>query len=332
MKRKLKLIANFNFGILFALLLTSCLKGNDENLSPTNGTGTNNVVELGNTTVPTSYTTVYPLYENSATFENDTAGFPILINWAGSEDVAPTDITVTLAIDTAALNAYNSENSTDYIVLDSTLCSFSKTVTIAKGTRYTKIRAIVNDSSFDFSNDYALPITITSSTYGTISGNYGIALYSFAGRNLYDGAYTVTATSLMYDSLSSSLTGLYPFSAYLITDGANSVALYDNEYYGTYDHPIKSGSSSTSYYGSFSPVFTFDSDGNVTSVTNYYGDNAGSNKRSAKLNPSGVNKVTFNSDGSINYIEVSYIMTQSVTSSNLARTYFYEKFTYTGAR
>ena len=140
--------------------------------------------------------------------------------------------------------------------------------------------------------------------------------------------YTVTATAPMTDVTSNTLTGLYPMQKMsLITTGPNSVAMYDGEYFGeNYYHPILSNGTSTSAYGSYSPVFTMDADGKVISVVNYYGQPS-SNGRSGQLNPAGVNKFTVS--GNTKTLEVSYYMLQPGTT---IRTSFYEKWVFTSSR
>ena len=143
----------------------------------------------------------------------------------------------------------------------------------------------------------------------------------------------MSATAPMVDVTNATLTGWYPIEMQLITYTGNSIALYDGiNYVNDYGHPIRSLPSSYSYYGSFSPVFFFDATGKITSITNYFGQESGGNKRSAVLDPTGVNQATFNADGSIKSFEVSYIMTQSVSTPMAPRTYFKEKFTYVGPR
>ena len=188
---------------------------------------------------------------------------------------------------------------------------------------------ITNNSSFSLDENYALPLTIASVSSGTVSGNFGKAVYSFSARNPYDGVYSVEATAPMVDAVSAALTGLYPIEMQLITYTGNSVAMYDAEPYFSlgYYHPISSGGA-ISAYGSFSPVFFFDNTGKITSITNYYGQESGGNLRSAVLDPAGVNQATFNADGTVQSFEVSYIMTQSVASPMAPRTRFHEKFTY----
>lgn len=103
--------------------------------------------------------------------------------------------------------------------------------------------------------------------------------------NKYDGTYTLTGTMIDYSN--ANLTGKYPGNISLVTQDANSVAFYDNDAKDYY-HRILNGTSD-SYYGSFAPVFIFDSNNNVIRVENKYGQPS-SNGRSAELDPSGVNK------------------------------------------
>jgi hypothetical protein len=319
--------------LLFSALLvglSSCLKKDAMNIDP--DTGTKNVVEFANTgdNVSGSLST-YPRFTSDlgSVAAGKSVDFNVNVSYSG-EDVAPEDITVTLAVDTSALSVYNTENGSNYVAPPASIYTFPNTVVITKGTRQSQVKVTVtNNSNFDFSVNYGLPLKIASASTGTISSNFGKAIYSFSARNSYDGVYTMDATAPMVDNTSAGLTGYYPLHMHLVTFTGNSVALYDgNGYYSkNYYHPIMSGSS-VSAYGSFSPVFFFDSNGKITSCTNYYGQESGGNLRSCVLNPIGVNKATFNTDGTIKTIEVNYIMTQSVSSPYAPRTYFYEKFTY----
>jgi hypothetical protein len=261
-----------------------------------------------------------------------TVKFNVNVNYAGAE-TAPQDITVNLSLDPSLLTKFNTENGTNYVTPPTAIYTFPNTATIKKGERMATVEvSVTNNSSFDFGVNYALPIQIASATTGKISANFGKAVYSFSARNNYDGIYLMEATKPMVDVTSASLTGWYPIEMQLITYTGNSIALYDGiNYVSAYGHPIKSGTSG-SYYGSFSPVFFFDATGKITSVTNYYGQESSANKRSAILDPTGVNQATFNADGSIKSFEVSYIMTQSNVTPFAPRTYFHEKFTYVEPR
>jgi hypothetical protein len=321
------------FFLLAVVSLTSCLKKDPMNVDTSAGVA--NVVEFANTgnNVAGSLSK-YPRFAKDlgSMALGDTVSFNINVSYSGV-DVAPQDITVTLAVDTAALGTYNRDNSTSYVTPPTDLYKMPTSVVIKQGTHQTTIKAVITrTSSFDFGVNYALPLKIASASQGVISGNFGKALYSFAARNSYDGIYVMEATAPMVDLAAPTIVGWYPIDMQLITYTGNSIALYDGpNIVKDYGHPIKNGAAG-SYYGTFSPVFFFDATGKITSVTNYFGQNAGGNKRSAQLDPSGVNKATFNASGKIVSFEVAYIMTQSVSTPDAPRTYFHEKFTYKAYR
>jgi len=319
------------FIILTALSIgvSSCLK--DTSKPPLYGWDTPNVISFQDNGGPSgggagygSTTTPYPSYNYSFSLVNDTAGFNAIVIY-GPKGPAPEDITLNIAVDTAALNTFNNSNSTGYVAPDNTIYTFPSSIVIKKGQSQAYMHVIVTDAtpSFDFNASYALPLTITSASTGTISPNMGSEIIIFGVKNKYDGHYTVTGS--MVDYSNPGLTGAYPMDVDLVTFGANSVYMYDNAIPGT-GHSIKSGLN-TSYYGSFSPVFNFDpaGSGSILSVVNYFGQPA-SNGRSAEIDPSGANKI--NSDKSI---DVNYWMDQpSVITPH--RTSFTEHFTYVGPR
>lgn len=135
--------------------------------------------------------------------------------------------------------------------------------------------------------------------------------------NKYDGNYTMTGT--MVDYTSANLKGYYPANVALITQSANSVALWDIDFVKGYGHRILSGTAD-SYYGQFTPVFTFDANNNVVSVTNRDGQPS-ANGRSGELDPSGINKW----DPATKTLKVKYWMNQPGAAH---RTLFDETFTW----
>lgn len=313
---------------------TSCLK-ETEGVHDEDSAG--NIVEFANTgDNVASASSKYPRFsiDLGKMNEGDEVTFNLNVAYSGAA-AAPQDITVNLAVDQATLDLFNTQNGTDYEVPAAGIVEFPASVIIKKGTRKTTAEIkVTRTANFDFNINYALPLKITSATTGTISGNFGNAVYSFGARNQYDGVYKMEALSPMVDVTSASLTGRYPLDMELITYTGNSVYL-SNPSSAVYTvgpyHPILSGTTASAY-GSFSPVFFFDENGNVTEVSNYYGQESGGNKRSGVLDPSGVNKITFNADGSVASIDVKYIMTQSVSAPNTPRTYFHEKFTFLNNR
>ncbi|MCF0064995.1 DUF1735 domain-containing protein [Dyadobacter chenwenxiniae] len=324
MKYSIKIAGLFLFGVA----ITSCLK-DDMNLDPDTST---NVVEFKN---PSSFVSpsgsTYSLYTQAFDLaeEND---YAVTVSYSGAS-VAPEDIRVTLGLDTAAITQYNTEQETHFDLITPDLYTMPTEVTIPKGQRTATVNIKVRSSKFDFSKAYVLPISIVSASTGTVSGNFGTILLSLNAKNKYDGNYTVTATDPMVDKVNPLITGYYPINSDLHTTGANSVVMYSISYLdGLEGHPIKSknaetGAISDSYYGSFAPVFTMDATGKVISVTNFYGQPAG-NGRSARLDPTGVNKFTINADGS-KVLEVKYVMQQAGPTD---RTFFSEKWTFKAPR
>jgi len=305
----------------FALFLTSCLKEGTMNTDPTFAS---NVVELANTGDNVTTSGLAGFYSDlGSVAAGASKTFNVNVHYTGP-GVAPQDIVVTLAADQASLDAYNTKNGTTKVIPPTTVASFPTSVTIAKGTSQTTVKATITVSpDFNFNKAYGLPIKITTVSTGTISGNYAAAIYSFGVRNIYDGDYTGTGT--MVDYANGGLTGRYPMDAALVTSGASTVRLYDYATGGIY-HSILSGTS-TSYYGAFGVEFAIDPATNkVTSVVNVYGQPA-SNGRSAELDPSGINAW----DPVAKTLKVKYWMNQpSVIAGH--RTLFNETFTYVGVR
>ncbi len=167
---------------------------------------------------------------------------------------------------------------------------------------------------------YGIQLTAVNNKAYTISNlNTGFVILSI--RNMYDGHYTINGT--MVDAANPVLTGAYPIDCDLITQTANSVAMFDNNIGGFYHSILNNGG--LSYYGQFGVVFTFDANNNVVSVTNYY-PNA-TNGRTAEIDPSGINKF----DPSTNTLSVSYWMDQPAVITP-HRTHFVEVYTYDGPR
>ncbi|MNK40819.1 hypothetical protein D3C87_594720 [compost metagenome] len=302
--------------LVFAAGLTSCTK--QDGIYTENGSsGIIELADLPSRTSSTAYAVATKSFDAAASID-----FPVTINYTGVDGAAE-DVNMVLGFDDAAVATMSST----YTVLPTTLYTVpSYNVTIPKGSKTATFHLTLNTAAFDFTKTYALGIKIKSASSGTISSNYGTGVFLIVAKNKYDGVYTVTASSAMVDNTSSTLTGYYPMTQELRTTGATSVVEYDGYLYANnYYHPIKSGTS-TSAYGNFAPIFTMDADGNVTSVTNYYGQGTNSSVRAARLNPAGVNKFTVS--GNTKVLEVSYIMTQSGAD----RTFFYEKWTYTKAR
>jgi hypothetical protein len=317
----MKLVNNICVAALLAVSLSSCLKRD----SVFNAEDSPAVVEFSNTGTPTIDT--FPLFKSDvgALKEGDSATFNINIGYISATG-APNDIAVALSVNEADLTAFNNSAGTSYVLPPSDVCTLPAQAIVRKGSNEVQIKvAVKRTANFNYDASYAIPVKITSAGGAGISSTSGQAVYAFSARNSYDGAFTVTGT--FYDStLGAAATANYPKHINLITDGARGAGYYDADA-GSYRYTFFNNGGG-SYYGNFAPIFHFDDSGNVTSVTNYYGQGTNANVRSAQLNPTGVNKMTFDSGGKPSKLEVSYYMVQS----GKIRLTIQETFTYTGER
>jgi hypothetical protein len=304
---------------LTATGLTSCLKDGKVNL-PEGGSPP--VVEFSTnlfaspSSDPASPVAVYTKSYSLGAVAN----LEINIGYTGGSP-APQDITVTLDTAGNKTTPYNEFTGEHYTNVPANAFVLPSSVVIKKGENLAKLTIQIKPDLFDLTANYVLPLHIASTTLGQVSGNYGTILIAVGAKNKYDGVYTVTGT--LVDNAAPTITGLYPSKYQLITQSATKVAQYDAYTFGDFYHLINSAGA-TNVYGSFAPVFTFDDAGNITAVTNYYGQPA-ANGRSAKLDPTGVNKIT-GTQGTAGFsFQVKYQMLQPGTT---VRTQFDEKFTY----
>jgi|SRR5580658_2501021 hypothetical protein len=132
-----------------------------------------------------STTTPYPLYQFPLTSTNDTAGFAAIVVY-GPNGPAPEDITVNLAVDTAGLIAFNTAQglylagAIPFIAPDPSTYSFPASVTIPKGQTQGYARVTVNVNATPIAGaNYAIPLMITSASYGTVSANFNVEINYF---------------------------------------------------------------------------------------------------------------------------------------------------------
>lgn len=314
-------------------LFSSCLK--DDSLTLDTGKS-NNVTEFGNNgsplDLPKDGAPVRYGIDLGTLKDGQSSTFHILVGYAGSK-LAPENMTVTVDLDNSLLTTYNDVHSVDgadFEIPPMELfgANFPVTITIPKGKQFGELEVPfkLDASKWDFDADYALPLKITKTSVGIVSGNFGTALYSLNIRNIFDGQFKVTGTFV--DQTNGNFVAAYPKTINLMTLGASSNGYYDVGLNGgTFGYRFLNGSAGT-YYGSFAPVFNFDNDGNVISVVNYFGQPSG-NGRSAQLDPSGVNKMTFDAAGKPKELKVSYFMLQP---GSTVRSKFNETFTYIGPR
>ncbi|GAB3765999.1 DUF1735 domain-containing protein [Spirosoma pomorum] len=318
----MKIFKNIIGLFVLAATLSSCLK-DTLSLDPSTST---NVIEFKNpSSFVSPYGSKYALYSQSFNLaaEND---YPITVSYSGA-NVAPEDITVNLGIDAAALTQYNTEQHTTYDLIPATLYTVPASVVIPKGQRTATVALKIKSNQFDFSKSYVLPVRITSASSGNVSGNFGTILLNVSAKNKYDGRYKVTNVTFRHVS-NATFSAISPRTRDLVTLSGTSNSLFDPNSGWNGPYFVFSNNGSASYFGAFFPVFTFDDAGNVTAVANSVGvdDPTNANKRTIKLDPTGVNKVTIS--GSSKVMDVSYIMVQR----GVETLYLRERWESTGER
>lgn len=250
---------------------------------------------------------------------------PVFVDVA-SPSMPSSATTVTLALDTAFLSSYNTANGTSFSVLpDSVYTTSGWTLTIPAGRRLDSMNVNLNFSKLDLSGAYVLPITISQASVPIEQWKH-LLLY-ISVKNQYDGVYNVTGT--FSDAANGAFTGYYPQTVDLVTSGPNSVDITP-QLLGFPGYVFNTGGG-LSYYGSFGGRIFFDNSGNVTAVTNVYGQPAG-NTRSAQLDPGGINKFDSPSNGA--NLDISYWMIQPsvIAAPPHIRCYFTEHYAYQGPR
>ncbi len=207
------------------------------------------------------------------------------------------------------------------------------TVTIPKGERSAPLVVKVNTTLLESAPQYlAISITSVDKQGYIISGNYGLAKVNLKVKNRYEGQYVLTGTMEHLPSPGAyvHITTVWdpdPYVVQLQTKDGQSLQFYDeNLFTNGFTYPIATAAGGASGWGSFSPVFKFDDAGNVIEVTNYYGQPAASNTRSAELDPTGVNKY----DPATKSFKVSYWMNQPsvVTTAPYHRCHMVETYTF----
>lgn len=253
------------------------------------------------------------------------ASFPVYMDYA-SPSVSGSATTLTLALDTAFLNSYNSDNNTSFELLPDSVYTITGGFdrSIPAGQRLDSVVVNLDLTKLDLSGSYILPITIASASVPIEQWNH--LLYYVSVKNQYDGHYTVTGT--FTDVTNATFTANYPMDINLVTSGPNSVNVFNTDLGAVgYEFNTPTGAS---YYGSFGVKITIDPVTNkVTSVINTFGQPAG-NTRSAVLDPSGVNA----RDPLTGDIDVKYFMTQPsvVPAPPSIRSKFDEHYSYLGPR
>ena len=184
----------FIFLLMATVGLASCLKED----APMGPKGSNDVIEIFNDEpglIASSTTSSYPLFVETFPISAGEA-FEVFISYTGGNTGAPHDINVTVGLDDNAITTYNTENNTHYIPLPADKYTVdSWNVTIKKGEKRAKLTFTLKTDQFLFTEAYALPVKVLTSSLGTISRNFGTVLFSVGAKNQYDGVYQYTTSA-----------------------------------------------------------------------------------------------------------------------------------------
>ena len=234
-----------------------------------------NIVEFANTgnDVGSNALSFYPRFQFDLgkVVSGASVSFNVNVRYGGADLLAPQDIVVNLAVDPTILTRYNLENASNYVTPPAAIIAYPTTLTIKKGTSLAQgVITVTNNASFDFNAVYGLPLKISSATLGTISKNFGSAIYSFAARNFWDGFYSLRTKHTGWAAFGI-LDGVpmdYPVGISLITATGTANDLF-NEYTGTYLLAGFSGPpAAATQFGATTPRYTFNSSNQLTAVVN----------------------------------------------------------------
>lgn len=177
-----------------------------------------------------------------------------------AEEVAAEDVTATISLAESAtmLTAWNTANSTSYVLLPSNFYTLPNglNVTIPQGQKDAVFTMNVKTDLFDPSKTYAIFVkvaTVDKAGY-IVSGNYNYKLLIIGVKNAYDGKYTLTGNFVDAQNIR---VGRYPKNVALETVDGNTVIFYDIDnktYAWYYTNPTSGGAA----WGGWGIQMTFD--------------------------------------------------------------------------
>jgi len=125
---------------------------------------------------------------------SDTVSFNIIIS---STYLLSNAVTVTVGVDDAARQTYNSATGTDYEAMPSSAYSFPATVTATTTSVYDTIPVKIFKHALDISKDYMLPINIVNGGGIDINADASLIYLHTTGSKL-SGVYNAQGTKIMY--------------------------------------------------------------------------------------------------------------------------------------
>ena len=240
---------------------------------------------------------------------------------ANSEAELNKPLNIKIQPNTTLIANYNAANGSSYELLPDSLYTldtgnpkvgavYEMNMTAGQFSKEFTIK--LNGSKWDLSKKYAMGFTLADAGGKPISDGKKDILILISIKNKWDGVYVASGT--MVDVVNPGLTAIYDdpggfgvdVEYGLETLSATECVVVDYTYSGQPALPIWAGTG-WSIYGSFGLIVTFDpATDEIAGITNYYGQMSGGNKRSAKLDPSGVNAY----DEATKTVKIKYFMQQ----------------------
>lgn len=245
------------------------------------------------------------------------------------------------------IDTFNVHNNSDFEVLPDSLYTLDPgnpfvngtwQINMAPGEFARDFTIKLNGAKWDLAHKYALGFTISEVGSDKASTEKKDIVVLISIKNKWDGVYSISGT--VQDVTNAAFTGIYndpggynvKVEYGLETLSATECIVVDYNYTGIPALPFWAGTG-WSYYGSFGLIVEFDPvTDKVVKVTNYYGQGASANKRSAKLDPSGINAY----DATTKTVNIKYNMVQEANLNpappNNVRTIVTEEWKFKGPR
>ncbi|RAJ83204.1 uncharacterized protein DUF1735 [Chitinophaga dinghuensis] len=260
------------------------------------------------------------------------------------------DVTVTLARDTAAIAKYNLAQGTNWSFFpENTIVSENLKVTIPAGKNVGYFKLVVNTLKVLSDDKYMIAYNIAEVPKPlSISADRFYVYYKMVVRNKYDGFYSLRSGG-MTDYQVPDNVFIGSTTVELVTIDDSTCLMRDAYVYHDYpnskdpnNQPVnghllwsKSGNA-WSWYGYFCPVLHFNPNGNgqITRVTNYFGQPDPVRGRSAALSPDPTEAANSAWDPVTRNVKAYYLMYDGSFTGGWkgSKVWFYDNLTFVSDR
>jgi len=174
-----------NIAILaFVVALSSCLKSKDL-IGPEAANSAGAIIEFANpdyiATGSASASIRLARYELVLT-KGAATPLKVFVQYVGTGKTPTSDVTVGLGVDAAALTLHNTQANKAYNLIPAAWYTLPATVVIPAGQRGIEVTIPINTNNYVAGQTYALPLAITSTSQGTVSGNFGTIIVAVAAQ------------------------------------------------------------------------------------------------------------------------------------------------------